>query len=180
MKRYHPLLVSLHWVMAFMIFMALVVGGPMMADMAATDPEKMFGLMGHMAWGVVVGLLLIIRLVTKLRSKKPPRADAGNALLNSGAQAAHWGLYLLILGMVISGLVTAINADLFGITFGGNGLPIPDDLMQYGSRIAHGIIANVLLALIVLHVFGWAYHQFVLRDKLFSRMWFGKRDNDKK
>jgi cytochrome b561 len=175
MTRYHPLLVTLHWILAFMILLSLVVGGPQLAEMASTDPQKMFALTSHMIWGMVVGGLLIIRLVVRLRSQKPPKADAGNAALNFGAQAAHWGLYILTFAMVASGLGTAYSAGLFGITFGGNGVPIPAELTQYAPRIAHGLIATVMLTLIVLHVVGWAYHQFVLKDKLLSRMWFGKR-----
>lgn len=178
MKRYHPLLVALHWILAIMILMALVLGGPAMSEMKSTDPEKMFSLTGHMIWGIVIGILLIIRFVVRVVSKKPPKADSGNKLLNFGAQAAHWGLYILVLGMVASGLGTAFSADLFSITLGGNGEPIPADLSHYNARIAHGIIANIILALIVLHIAGWAFHQFVLRDKLISRMWFGKRHND--
>lgn len=175
MKRYHPVLVALHWILAIMILMALVAGGPPMAKMASTDPQKMFALTGHMAWGIVVGTLLIIRFFVRLRSQKPPKADAGNALLNMSAQAAHWGLYILTFAMVASGLGTALSAGLFGITFGGNGEPIPVDLTIYPPRVLHGGIAYLLLALIVLHIAGWAFHQFVRKDKLFSRMWFGKR-----
>lgn len=178
MKRYHPLLVALHWVLAIMILMSLVAGGPMMAEMESTDPEKMFALTGHMIWGMVVGALLIIRFVVRVRSQKPPKADSGYSLLNIGAQAAHWGLYILVFLMVASGLGTALSAGLFGITFGGSGEAIPADLAQYAPRVAHGIIAKVMLALIVLHVVGWAFHQFVVRDKLISRMWFGKRRID--
>ncbi len=178
MKRYHPALVSLHWLLAIMILLALVVGGPMMADMASTDPDKMFSLTGHMVWGMVIGVLLIIRLIVRARSQHPPKADAGNALLNIGAQAAHWGLYILSFAMVASGLGTALSAGLFGITFGGNGQPIPSELNQYAPRQAHGIIAKIMLVLILAHIAGWAYHQFVRRDKLFSRMWFGRRNID--
>lgn len=149
-----------------------------MADLANTDPQKMTGLTGHMVWGMIVGVLLIIRLVVRFRSQKPPKADAGNALLNIGAQVAHWGLYIAAFAMVASGLGAALSAGLFGITFGGNGEPIPTELAQLAPRVAHGVIAKLMLALILLHIAGWAYHQFVLRDKLISRMWFGKRRVD--
>lgn len=178
MKRYHPLLVALHWIVAIMIFMALVVGGPMMADMEPDDPQKLGGLGGHMIWGMTVGVLMIVRLITRKRSSKPPNADAGNALLNRGAQAAHWGLYILVFGMVASGLGTALSAGLFEIAYGGKGLPFPADIDQYAARIVHGLIATLMLLLILAHIAGWAYHQFFLRDKLISRMWFGKRNKN--
>jgi cytochrome b561 len=43
------------------------------------------------------------------------------------------------------------------------------------TRIAHGLIATLLVALIVLHIAAAIYHQVVLKDGLLRRMWFGKR-----
>jgi cytochrome b561 len=178
MKRYHPLLVAMHWIIAIMIVMALVIGGPSLADLKSTDPLKVTALGGHMVWGMVIGGLLIIRLVTRFTTQRPPAADAKNDLLNLGGRLAHWGLYLLTIAMVGSGMATAFSAGLFGMTLGGNGLPLPADLTIYAPRVAHGIIATLLLGLVVLHVAAWAYHQFYLKDRLISRIWFGKRKAD--
>ncbi|WP_371168821.1 cytochrome b [Aliiroseovarius sp. 2305UL8-7] len=175
MKRYHPLLVSIHWIVAFMVLVALLIGGPSLADMENSDPDKMFGLKGHMIWGIVIGTLMVVRLVTRLTKETPPHADAGNAALNSGAKAAHWGLYLLVFAMVGSGLGIAMSAGLFPIAFGGSGTPLPANFDAFTARTAHGLIANLLLLLIALHLAGWAYHQFIRKDHLISRMWFGKR-----
>ena len=173
--RYHPVLVALHWIVALMIFMALVVGGPMLAEMDNADPEKLTGMAGHMIWGMTVGVLIILRLITRFVTNKPRKADAGNAALSTLAGLAHWALYLLIAAMVVSGLIMARNADLFAIAFGGSGQALPADLMIYPARVAHGVIATLLSALILLHIGGWAFHQFILKDRLFCRMWFGKR-----
>ncbi|WP_084404369.1 cytochrome b/b6 domain-containing protein [Pseudovibrio sp. Ad46] len=173
--RYHPALVALHWILALMIFMALVVGGPMMAAMESTDPQKLTGMTGHIIWGMTIGVLILLRLITRFVTTKPAKADTGKAALNTAAGLTHWAMYALVAGMVLSGLVMAYNADLFAITLGGSGAPLPADLTVYPARVAHGVIANVLTALLVLHVVGWAFHQFILRDNLISRMWFGKR-----
>lgn len=173
--RYHPALVALHWILALMIFMALVVGGPMMAAMESTDPQKLTGMTGHIIWGMTIGVLILLRLITRFVTTKPAKADTGKAALNTAAGLTHWAMYALVAGMVLSGLVMAYNADLFAITLGGSGAPLPADLTVYPARVAHGVIANVLTALLVLHVVGWAFHQFILRDRLISRMWFGKR-----
>jgi cytochrome b561 len=39
----------------------------------------------------------------------------------------------------------------------------------------HGAVATLLLILIGVHVAGAGYHQVVLKDRLLSRMGFGKR-----
>jgi len=175
MKRYHPLLVGLHWLVAVMILVALLIGGPGLADMENRDPEKMFGLTGHMIWGLLIGAFMIIRLATRILSRRPPHADSGNGMLNSGAKFTHLGLYSLVFAMVGSGVGIAISADLFPIVFSGSGAPLPTDFGIFPARVVHGAIASLLLILIGLHFGGWVYHQFVLRDRLIGRMWFGKR-----
>lgn len=178
MKRYHPLLVALHWLIALLIIVALVLGGPSLADLSNSDPQKIFALTGHMIWGLSIAALMLIRLATRSFTRKPPHADTGNAKLNFGAQAAHWMLYLLVFAMVGSGIGIAVSADLFAIVFGNSGATLPVDFSNIPARMAHGIIAAILLTMIVLHLAGWAYHQFFLRDRLISRMWFGKRTED--
>ncbi len=175
MKRYHPLLVGLHWLIAAMILVGLLVGGPALADMQNDNPDKMFALTGHMIWGLLIGAFMLVRLATRLFSKRPPSADAGNAMLNLGAKSAHLGLYVLVFAMVGSGIGLAISADLFTTVFGGSGAQLPTDFNNFSARVAHGLIATALLILIGLHFAGWAYHQFFVRDGLISRMWFGKR-----
>ena len=39
----------------------------------------------------------------------------------------------------------------------------------------HGLSANLLLLLILLHVAAAFYHQFIRRDNLIARMWYGAR-----
>ncbi|KZK91656.1 cytochrome b561 [Pseudovibrio sp. Ad46] len=146
-----------------------------MAAMESTDPQKLTGMTGHIIWGMTIGVLILLRLITRFVTTKPAKADTGKAALNTAAGLTHWAMYALVAGMVLSGLVMAYNADLFAITLGGSGAPLPADLTVYPARVAHGVIANVLTALLVLHVVGWAFHQFILRDNLISRMWFGKR-----
>ena len=175
MKRYHPVLVGLHWLVAAMIFIALFVGGPGLVALENDDPAKLFGLTGHMIWGLVIGAFMLVRLAMRLLSNNPPSADAGNGMLNSGAKAAHLGLYVLVLAMVASGIGIAISAGLFEIAFGQSGAPLPADFNVYPARVAHGVIATLLMILIAMHLAGWAYHQFYLRDGLIRRMWFGKR-----
>lgn len=175
MNRYHPLLVGLHWLVAAMILVALLVGGPGLADLKNDDPQKMFGLAGHMIWGLSIGAFMIIRLVTRIFSSSPPHADAGSSVLNSGGRIAHLGLYALVFAMVASGVGIALSANLFSIVFSGSDAQLPTDFNVFSARVAHGAIATLLLALIGLHITGWAYHQFFLRDGLISRMWFEKR-----
>ena len=128
-----------------------------------------------MIFGMVIGVLLILRLVTRTRSTHPPHAETGNALLDRIGRWTHWGFYVLIAGMVLTGMATALGAGLFPIVYGGAAEPLPPELSDLPQRISHGVIATLLVALIALHIAAALYHQVVLKDGLLHRMWFAKR-----
>lgn len=175
MQRYHPLLVALHWLMALMILVALPAGGLVLANMAPDSPDKVKGLGGHMIFGMAIGVLLVLRLVTRSRSTHPPHAETGTPLLDRIGRWTHWGFYALIAGMVLTGLATAFGAGLFPIVYGGTAETLPPGLAEMPTRVAHGFIATILVALIALHLAAALYHQIILKDGLLRRMWFGKR-----
>lgn len=175
MKRYHPLLVAIHWLVALMIIIALVMGSNVLAALPNDHPDKMFSLRGHMSIGIIVGVLMIVRLITRLRSSHPPKADTGSGILNLAGTAAHWVLYILIFLMVASGIGISISAGLPDIVFFGADTPLPESFDHLAPRAAHGIISKLLALTILTHIAGWAYHQFKLKDGLIGRMWFGSR-----
>ena len=175
MTQYHPLLVVLHWLMAVMVLGSLAAGGLVLAEMPRESPDRYMALAGHMGFGLAIGVLLIVRLLARIRSEKPPPATTGNPLLDRIGILTHWGFHVLIAGMVLSGLATALGAGLFPIVFGSSGEPLPGDLTVFPQRVAHGLIARLLLVLIALHFVAAHYHQLVRRDGLLRRMWFGKR-----
>ncbi len=175
MTRYHPVLVVLHWLLAIMIIFELVMGGVFLSKVPNDDPFKVIGLRGHMQVGLAILALMLIRLVVRLWSGKPSRVDSGSPLLNAAAVFVHWSFYVTVIAMAVSGYAIAIMAGLPEIVFGGSGEPLPADFFAFPPRIVHGILANVLTVLILAHVAGFLFHQFVRRDRLFRRMWFGDR-----
>ena len=180
MQRYHPALVALHWLMALMILLSLVAGTLLLANLPPDSPDKVSGLAGHMTIGIAIGVLLLIRLAVRLSTSHPPDATTGNALLDRIGRWTHWTFYLLVAGMVISGLGMAFGADLFSIVYGGAAETLPLELQELPPRIGHGIISKALIALIALHVAAAFYHQIFLKDRLLGRMWFGRRTNHPK
>lgn len=173
--RYHPALVALHWLLAALIMLAMTMGTFVLKEIPNTSPDKVGSLRGHMIVGMVIGALMLVRLVTRLRTRRPPHASTGSALLDQLGRAAHAGLYLLVFVMAASGLATAVQAGLPEIVFGGGAGSLPRDFAAYTPRLVHGWIAKALMALVGLHVAGVLFHQFGLKDRLLSRMWFGKR-----
>jgi cytochrome b561 len=171
--RYHPVHVVLHWLMFLLVTLMLGVGKVVMPGVPADSPQKPSMLQAHAYIGGFITLLLIVRVVLLFTTKRPAPADAGNAFLNWVARAVHYLFYLLLIGMAISGLGMFQQADLPAIFSGA--APYPGDFFIYPPRSGHGLISTLLVLLIILHVGAALYHQFIRKDNLLARMWFGKR-----
>ena len=174
-SRYHPLLVTLHWLLAALILAALAVGFLGLAATPNTDPGKIGILRLHMAGGMLILALMLVRLVVRLLTRRPPVATTGHRGLDRLAPIAHHGFYVLVLLMVGTGFATGLLAGLPEIVFAGSGAPLPPSFAAYPTWTAHGYLAALLAGLIALHVLAALYHQFVRRDGLFRRMSFGRR-----
>ena len=166
--RYHPLLVALHWLLALLIFMALAAG--FFLKGLPNDAAKISPLNIHMTVGRAILFLMIARLIIRFVTKKPAPADAGSPLLNKAAGLVHGLLYLAAIAMAVAGMGTVVQA---GLNLPGASLP--EDFFAFPARYGHGYLAIVLIVLVAGHVGAALYHQFIRKDNLLSRMWFGKR-----
>jgi cytochrome b561 len=176
--RYHPSLVSLHWLLAVLIIGALAIGFFGLAAMPNTDPRKIIVLLVHMSGGMLILALMIIRFIVRMRTSRPPTATTGYRLLDRIAPLTHYGFYIVVCLIVVTGYTTAILAGLNRIVFQGSGEPLPASFAVYPSFVAHGYLAALLAGLITLHVLAALYHQLVRKDRLFRRMSFGRRAAD--
>ncbi len=172
-KRYHPLLVALHWLLALLIIFMLMVGLLSLKWMP-NNPAKLLPLGFHMATGILILVLMLVRLVVRVTTKKPAPATAGNRFLDFIGKLTHYALYLFAILMAFSGIGISAQAGLAPIVFGASGAPLPEDFFVYPARYGHGYIAIILIVLILLHFAAAMYHQFFRKDGLLSRMWFGK------
>lgn len=175
MTRYHPVLVALHWLMALMLFMSLFAGMVVLEELDDSSADKVAALGPHMVLGLVIGTLMILRFFLRIGTAKPDEATTGNTFFDQIARITHWAFYILVLAMVFSGMAMAAQGGLFPVVFGGAGGALPEAHVESELDDIHGAIAAALLALIVLHAAAALYHQFVLKDGLLRRMWFGRR-----
>ena len=171
-SRYQPVLVALHWLLALMIIGLLCLGFFVLANMPNTDPKKLDILVWHMAGGMFVLLLMILRIIIRVWSARPAAATTGSPLLDRLASIAHYSLYVIVFLMIASGWYTGW---LISGVFQPNGEPLPNTFAVFPTFQAHAVLATLLAILIPAHVAAALYHQFVLKDGLFRRMWFGKR-----
>lgn len=161
MKRYHPALVILHWLLAGLIILVLLSGG-------------IIPLGTHLFTGLGITILFVTRFIMKLKTTPPPLMNANNNRLSRLACMMHYGIYGLVFAVAGSGIGIAIQAELSQVL--QNGSLLPDDLLQLPVRTMHVFLTNVLTVAIIAHVCATVFHQFVLKDQIFSRMWFRKRE----
>jgi cytochrome b561 len=172
-KKYNNVHVALHWLTAFLIVFMLVMGHFSLAATPNADAGKIFALRGHMILGSVALVLTLARLYWKVKSARPAYASTGSALMDKLGISVQHTLYLLVIIVAASGIGLALLTGLPGIVFGSGGA-LPESFFAFTPRYVHGIATKILAGLIVLHGVGALYHQFVLKDNLFARMWFGK------
>lgn len=136
--------------------------------------QNIFSIIGwHMIVGISVLVLLIIRLLVRFGTKQPAWQSTGNKLFDWVGNLTHLGLYLLTFAMVITGIVLADRRGLLARTF-GIGSTSGGFRRGFSLGMFHEGVWILLILLITLHVGAALYHQFILKDNLLGRMWFGR------
>ena len=139
--------------------------------------QNIFSAIGwHMIFGISVLILLIIRLAVRLTTKHPDWASAGNRFFDWVGNLTHLGLYLLTFAMAITGILLANQRGILARVFGIGSTPTPGTYLPGGFRFGmlHEGVWILLIILIILHIGAALYHQFILKDNLMGRMWFGR------
>src|SRR5262249_37691270 len=138
------------------------------------NPAKLDMLQTHMSAGTAILALMLLRLVVRSRSAHPPTPSAGNPWLDRLAWLSHRLLYIAVFGQIASGLIMAYQTHLLNVRFRHRGA-LPADFWAFPIRAVHYGFSRLLMALIALHVAGALYHTFIVKDRLLSRMGFGRR-----
>jgi cytochrome b561 len=84
----------------------------------------------------------------------------------------HVAFYIVVFGMVASGIGMIILSGAAPAVFGAPGAVLPN-FTDYPPRMPHGLGAFLLVALLVLHAGAALYRQFIRGDGLLRRMWYG-------
>lgn len=106
----------------------------------------------HIVVGSAILILAATRLVIRLRHGAPPHPAGQPVALGVLANVVHWGIYVLLFALPISGLVA---------WFGG----VEPAAMAHG-----GLLRLALIGLVLLHIAGALVQQFALRSGVLMRM----------
>lgn len=170
-NHYGTIAVAIHWLSAALVLGLLVSG---FRAAGTIDPEAKAGLLRiHAVVGATVLALTLARIAWWIFADRRPAESAGTPRLQGlAARAVHVLFYVVLVGMAASGIGMLVLSGAAAILFAGAPGPLPD-FMEYPPRLAHGLGAFLLVALVLAHVAAAFYHQFVLRDRLLARMGLG-------
>lgn len=183
-RRYSAVAILLHWASALSVLVLIGLGLTM--THAALAPLRQFQLyQWHKSVGVTVLALTVLRLLWRLTHRPPPHPVGMPARERRAAAAAHHLLYLLLVGLPLTGWAVVslspfnIPTVLYGLVPWPH-LPlaahVPDPAAAEGLlKQVHALGAWFLAALLAVHVAAALRHHFLLRDDVLRRMLPGRR-----
>ena len=119
-KRYHPALVTMHWLIALLVFVNLYLGIVVFENRGGGPGSFQNPLVTiHMTVGVTIIVLLIVRFILRVRTNRPVEATTGNKVFDSLAKFVHYGLYVTVLAVTVLGLVFSLQTGRFQSAFLG-------------------------------------------------------------
>ena len=171
-RKYHPVLAALHWVLAIMVGMQLGFGYFFVGSIPNSDPAKLEALAGHMGFGTIIIVLMFIRLITRYFTTIPEPAASQREGIGKLRTPVHRLLYLVIFVTAIAGWLTGYQ---IAYLYEQPGNLLPSDFQSMTTRVIHVWMALVLFLLIALHIAA-AIKEHATGDKtVLARMGFGKR-----
>jgi cytochrome b561 len=174
--RYDATLRILHWAMAAIILAAIALGVVAALLPRGVSPRVEL-LTIHKSLGMTALVLVVLRVLWRLSVGAPPDSAALGVLTRVGAHAAHIALYALMIAMPVTGYVASVagghDAPWFGL-FEFPALVAKNEALAHRAGFAHYWLAWAIGAVLALHLAGAAWHAWVKRDDIFSRMWLAR------
>jgi cytochrome b561 len=171
-SRYDSVARALHWLIAAAL-LGQIVFGLLLDEIAPRGTPARAGVINlHKSLGIVLGLLIVLRLVWRLRHRPPPWPIAMTGAQRLAATWGHRALYAAMLALPASGYI-ASNFSKHGVKFFGLvlkpwGADLPEVYKAFNSM--HELLAWVLMLLIAGHLAMAIKHALLDRKGLFARM----------
>ena len=172
MQKYDRVAATLHWLMAAMIIVIIVIGiGGRELSHALGGIHTMSV---HKSFGITIFFLTLLRLAWRLGHKPPPLPVTTPVWQQAAAHVVHIALYGFMLVMPILGYMLSSGGpyplDWFGIAVPK--MAISKSLAD-AAHEAHETGGWLVAALVVGHIGAALWHHYVQRDGLLVRMRFG-------
>lgn len=172
---YTAVAISLHWLIALLIFGGFGLGWYM--HELPLSPQKLKLYSWHKWIGVTVFGLVLLRAAWRTRHPPPPLPASVPLWQRRASAASHALLYGLMIVIPLSGWLYSSASGFPTVYLGIPALTLPDlvekdKLLAASLKTVHLWLNYLLAALVSLHVAAALKHQFVDRDGLLRRLWF--------
>jgi cytochrome b561 len=162
----------LHWTMAILIFSAIGLGVASAYFPVGQQPRK--GLLEiHKSIGFTIVVLLVVRLAWRGFTGEPPYRQPLDRFTRAASRMGHAALYALMIFMPVTGYMFSAaggySLPWFGLFQWPRLPPQQDNIVSWGEWLHDGS-AWVISGVILLHLAAVAFHQWVKRDEVLSRM----------
>jgi cytochrome b561 len=161
----------LHWLIVVLITIQVIVGN-IAADMPI-GMKKLAMFARHKSVGITILGLAVIRLLWRWANPTPALPTTLKPYERVLAGVTHFGLYLLLFAMPLTGWMMTSARGFPASWFGFFQLPdfVPkNDALYNAMKETHDTLALALYAIVFLHVVGALKHHFVLKDDVLRRM----------
>jgi len=175
-EKLSPISIFLHWIVGLTIIAMLALG----IYMEENEAYQFYDL--HKSIGTLIFGVILIRVTWRIKQGWPVPASDYKKIEQLMSKVIH---YVLLIGSVMipmSGLMMSIGGGhelaIFGLELmpANASLTIPDEIVARNELIGgtghqlHGLVSNVVIAAIVLHVAGALKHHIVDKDSTLKRM----------
>lgn len=168
-ERYDLVAQCLHWIMALILVYLIFTSS--FEEVPDSVMEERIRL--HAGLGLTIAALGVVRWLWRFVRPRPHDIEFDQPWQKTLARAIHQIFYALFLITPAIGFFLATLVSYPVRPFGlGPIFQWPEDSPMVAGMVnsVHGFAADVILALLVLHVAAAVYHQFVKRDALLLRM----------
>jgi cytochrome b561 len=171
-RTYSKVAILMHWVMAPLILLNLLVGF-IMETFANPSPQRNSVLFWHASIGILILALAVFRLGWRLTHEPPPLPTSISKTRQTAAHGLHWVLYLMILVQPISGYVHRMAGAHRVSFFGLFDLPVligKHEPLRLLTDVIHDGGAIIMAILVAGHIGAALKHRFIDRDAVMQRM----------
>ncbi|MDX2219682.1 MAG: cytochrome b [Burkholderiales bacterium] len=184
-SRYTGTAITLHWLVALLIFAGFGLGFTMV-DMSFS-PQKLKFYSWHKWIGLTIFALVAFRLVWRLTHPAPAMPESMPAWQQKAAHVSHLLMYVLFFAIPLSGWLFSSAKGIQTVYLGL--VPLPDlltkdmgDIVLAAAdaekpftvaeliRLFHKFMNYLLAALVLTHIAAALKHHFIDRDDILGRM----------